>query len=136
MGYCIKYMYNPQYLCMFRVIAKDKKSKARAGELETHHGVVRTPAYVIVGTHAKVRAVTSDDLKSAHTQIVIANTFHLWRTLGEEGLKTYGGLHGAMGWDGPIMTDSGGFQVFSFGASREEGVGKVAHVLSDKYALD
>ena len=121
---------------MFRVIAKDKKSKARVGELTTPHGIVHTPAYVIVGTHAKVRAVRSEDLRRANTQIVIANTYHLWRTLGDEELKTYEGLHGAMGWDGPIMTDSGGFQVFSFGASREEGVGKVARALSDKYALD
>lgn len=120
---------------MFRVIAQDKKSKARVGELETSHGIVHTPAYVIVGTHAKVRAVRSEDLWRTNTQIVIANTFHLWRALGDEGLKIYEGLHGAMEWSGPVMTDSGGFQVFSFGASREEGIGKVAHARPDEYRL-
>lgn len=110
---------------MFTIIAKDSESRARAGELYTRHGVVKTPAYVIVGTHAAVRAISHEDLKNTKTQIIIANTYHLWRMLGDEGLNRYAGVHNALGWNGATMTDSGGFQVFSLGAAREQGVGKV-----------
>lgn len=110
----------------FEIIAKDSRTRARLGVIETPHGTVETPAYVMVGTHAKVRTLDTEDLKKTGTQLIIANTYHLWQTLGEEGLKTYPGLHAAMGWGGPLMTDSGGFQVFSMGAAREHGVGKVA----------
>jgi queuine tRNA-ribosyltransferase/7-cyano-7-deazaguanine tRNA-ribosyltransferase len=94
--------------------------------IETPHGIVETPAYVVVGTHAKVRTLTAADLRATGAQIVIANTYHLWRTLGEKGLAAFPGLHAAMGWDRAIMTDSGGFQVFSMGIAREHGTGKVA----------
>ncbi len=110
---------------MFRVLKKDAETRARIGVLETPHGVVETPAYVLVGTHAKVRTLDAADLKKAGTQLIIANTYHLWQTLGEDGLKKFPGLHAVMGWDGPLMTDSGGFQVFSFGAAREYRTGKV-----------
>lgn len=120
---------------MFSIIAKDLKSRARVGRLETAHGVVETPAYVIVGTHAEVRAITPADLEKTKTQMIIANTYHLWRTLGDSGLETYEGLHRAMQWNAPIMTDSGGFQVFSFGASREEGTGKVAGARTNEYVF-
>lgn len=111
---------------MFRILKKDGGTRARAGLLETPHGAVETPAYVVVGTHAKVRMLNAEDLKKTGTQLIIANTYHLWQTLGEAGLKAYPGLHAAMQWDGPLITDSGGFQVFSMGAGREHGVSKVA----------
>ncbi len=100
---------------MFEVRKKDSRSRARTGRITTAHGVVETPSYVIVGTHAEVRTLRPEDLVATKTQMVIANTYHLWRTLGDEGLNGYEGLHAAMGWPGPIMTDSGGFQVFSLG---------------------
>ncbi|MBI2053602.1 MAG: tRNA guanosine(34) transglycosylase Tgt [Candidatus Sungbacteria bacterium] len=110
----------------FEIIAHDPKSRARAGILHTPHGDVETPAYVVVGTHAKVRTLEPADIVASKTQLIIANTYHLWQTLGEERLAKYGGLHKAMGWNGAIMTDSGGFQVFSMGAAREHGASKVS----------
>jgi queuine tRNA-ribosyltransferase/7-cyano-7-deazaguanine tRNA-ribosyltransferase len=106
-------------------IVKKGEGHMRTGVLTTPHGLVETPSYVIVGTHAEVRCLTPEDIKATGTQMVISNTYHLWRELGDEGLNSYQGVHQDMGWDGPIMTDSGGFQVFSLGAAREHGVGKV-----------
>ncbi len=100
---------------MFEIRKKDNSSRARTGRITTPHGVVETPSYVIVGTHAEVRTLLPEDLVATKTQMIIANTYHLWRALGEEGLNSYEGLHEAMDWQGPIMTDSGGFQVFSLG---------------------
>ena len=111
---------------MFKILKKDGNTRARLGILETKHGVIETPSYVVVGTHAKVRTLTPADLVSAKTQLIIANTYHLWRSLGEEGLKTFPGLHRVMDWPRPLMTDSGGFQVFSLGIAREQGIGKMA----------
>ncbi|MEK7174479.1 MAG: tRNA guanosine(34) transglycosylase Tgt [Patescibacteria group bacterium] len=110
---------------MFEILSKDERSAARTGRLTTEHGIVETPSYVVVGTNAAVRCLEPGDLPGTKTQMVIANTYHLWRELGEEGLRDYPGLHQEMGWSGPIMTDSGGFQVFSLGAAREHGAGKV-----------
>jgi len=117
---------------MFTIIKEDKNSSARTGVIETAHGIVQTPAYVIVGTHATVRCLPPDALLATKTQIVIANTYHLWRTLGEKKLDSFEGLHTRMGWNGAIMTDSGGFQVFSLGFSREHGVGKIASIFPDE----
>ena len=111
---------------MFRILKKDFLTRARIGVIETAHGIVETPAFVVVGTHAKVRTLDGQDLHATSTQIIIANTYHLWRTLGEKGLTEFPGLHVAMAWDGTLMTDSGGFQVFSMGAAREHGTSKVA----------
>ena len=107
----------------FRITAED--GEARLGRLETPHGAVETPAYVVVGTDARVRCLESQDIPETKTQIIIANTFHLWRSLGGAALADFPGLHEEMGWKGPVMTDSGGFQVFSFGSAREFGVGKI-----------
>jgi queuine tRNA-ribosyltransferase len=104
---------------MFEILKSDPTSRARLGILTTPHGTVETPAYVIVGTNAAVRCLTPEDLQSTKTQLIIANTYHLWRSLGDEGLNDYPGLHEVMQWSGPLMTDSGGFQVFSLGALRE-----------------
>ncbi|MBI2052593.1 MAG: tRNA guanosine(34) transglycosylase Tgt [Candidatus Sungbacteria bacterium] len=112
---------------MFKVLKKDAGSRARLGLLETPHGAVETPSYVVVGTHARVRELLPDDLEKTKTQIVIANTYHLWQALGDAGLKKYPGLHQEMNWNQPLMTDSGGFQVFSLGFARELGVGKISN---------
>ena len=111
---------------MFKVLKKDSSSRARLGIIETPHGIVETPSFVVVGTHAKVRELSSQDLVRAKTQLIISNTYHMWQKLGDKGLRKYPGLHESMNWQRPLMTDSGGFQVFSLGFARELGGGKVA----------
>ncbi|MGH3009724.1 MAG: tRNA guanosine(34) transglycosylase Tgt [Gaiellaceae bacterium] len=95
----------------FEVTARD--GDARAGILRTAHGEVRTPAFMPVGTKATVKAVDPDELRAVGAEIVLGNTYHLHFRPGEELIAELGGLHAFMGWDGPILTDSGGFQVFS-----------------------
>ena len=117
---------------MFEIVKKDKRSKARAGTLTTPNGgIAQTPSYVVVGTHAKVRTLTPEDLVATKTQMVISNTYHLWRTLGNT-IDTFEGLHKRLNWNGIIMTDSGGFQVFSLGFAREHGVGKIAPIFPEQ----
>ena len=113
------------YPMSFHITSKDASFRARTGIIHTPHGDILTPAYVIVGTHAEVRTLTPEDLTRTKTQVVIANTYHIWQRLGEEGVTTYKGIHAELGWNSPIMTDSGGFQVFSLGARREYGTGKI-----------
>ncbi len=120
---------------MFRILKKDTVTRARAGAIETSHGIVETPAFVVVGTHGKVRTLDTADLHATGTQVIIANTYHLWRALGEKGLTAFPGLHTAMDWNGALMTDSGGFQVFSMGIAREHGVGKVAPALQERLQI-
>ena len=86
---------------------------ARVGTLHTHHGDVPTPAFMPVATQGSVKAVDPADLKSIGANIVLANTYHLYLRPGVEIIESFGGLHGFMQWDGPILTDSGGFQGFS-----------------------
>ncbi len=98
---------------------------ARRGVLRTAHGDIDTPAFMPVGTYGTVKAMKPTELRELGAQIVLGNTFHLWLRPGLEVIAAHGGLHRFMGWDGPILTDSGGFQVFSLGALRkitEEGV--------------
>lgn len=109
---------------MFEITGRDSNSRARTGVIYTSHGKIETPAYIIVGTNAEVRTLSSDNIKKTKTQVIIVNTYHLWRELGDK-LQTFEGLHERMKWNGPIMTDSGGFQVFSLGFGREHGVGKM-----------
>lgn len=104
---------------------RHKLGKARVGELHTPHGVIETPNFIPVGTQATVKAVAPDRLKSLGAQIVLANTYHLMLRPGSELIANLGGLHAFMNWDKPIMTDSGGFQVFSLGVALEHGVGKL-----------
>src|SRR3989344_7085991 len=117
-------------MSVFCIQAKDSSSRARAGILRTPHGEVESPAFVVVGTRGDVRCLKASDLKTTGTQILIANTYHLWQKLGKE-LSDYEGLHKNMGWDGAIMTDSGGFQVFGLGFAREHSAGKFASIFSD-----
>jgi queuine tRNA-ribosyltransferase len=112
---------------MFQVIKKDEETRARYGVLKTAHGFIETPAYTVVGTHAEVRCLRPEDLLPTKTQVIISNTYHLWRTLGDK-IDSFEGLHERMKWPYSIMTDSGGFQVFSLGFAREHGVGKVVNV--------
>ncbi len=98
---------------------------ARRGTLTLAHGTVDTPAFMPVGTYGTVKAMSPAELREIGAQIVLGNTFHLWLRPGLEVIEAHGGLHRFMGWDGPLLTDSGGFQVFSLGALRkisEEGV--------------
>ena len=100
----------------FRVEARD--GRARAGRLQTPHGEVETPCFMPVGTKAAVKAVSPRELEELGARIVLANTYHLFFRPGVEIVAEHGGLHGFMGWDGPILTDSGGFQVFSLAGTR------------------
>jgi queuine tRNA-ribosyltransferase len=86
---------------------------ARAGVFTTPHGRVDTPAFMAVGTLATVKALDPDDLRALGAQMILANAYHLHLRPGDEAIQELGGLHAFMGWDGPILTDSGGFQVFS-----------------------
>ncbi len=97
----------------FSLEATDRGSAARAGRLSTPHGVVETPVFMPVGTHAAVRAMTPEQVKATGARILLANTYHLLLRPGPELVKRAGGLNAFMAWDGPLLTDSGGFQVFS-----------------------
>ncbi len=109
----------------FTILKESKRSRARAGVIETPHGAVLTPTLVPVATQAAVKALTTEDAKAAGAQILITNTYHLHLRPGEEVIKRAGGLHTFMNWPRPLMTDSGGFQVFSLGFGEDHGVGKV-----------
>jgi queuine tRNA-ribosyltransferase len=111
----------------FTLLKKDTSglSHARRGRLKLNHGTIETPIFMPVGTYGSVKAMSPVELKEVGSQIILGNTFHLWLRPGTAVLDKFGGLHKFMGWDGPILTDSGGFQVFSLGAMRkitEEGV--------------
>jgi len=90
-----------------------QSGQARRGVLETAHGVIQTPVFMPVGTHGVVKSMRPDELKTLGAQIILGNTFHLWLRPDVEVIQMHGGLHGFMHWDGPILTDSGGFQVWS-----------------------
>ncbi len=115
----------------FNITYKSKKSNARIGILKTPHGEVETPSFVGVATQAVVKTLTSEEVKLTGSQILISNTFHLHLKPGEKFLKKAGGIHKFMHWDRPLMTDSGGFQVFSLGFGRDHGVGKILKERSD-----
>jgi len=116
----------------FKISKQSSKNRARLGILTTPHGQIETPNFIPVGTQATVKALTPRDLKEIGAQIVFANTYHLWLRPGEETIKNLGGLHKFMGWDKPIVTDSGGFQVFSLGFGIEQGVGKIASIFPEE----
>jgi queuine tRNA-ribosyltransferase len=97
----------------FQIESSDPGSRARAGRLTVRDRTAETPAYVIVATNAAVRTLKPEDLPKTKTQMVIVNTYHMWRDLGDENLHDFPGLHQVMQWQGIIMTDSGGFQIFS-----------------------
>ena len=116
----------------FDIKAKDQNSSARAGEIITDHGVIQTPIFMPVGTVGSVKAVSQQQLKDdVKAQIILGNTYHLYLRPGLETLEQAGGLHKFNGWNGPILTDSGGFQVFSLSKTRkisEEGATFQSHI--------
>ena len=115
---------------MYELIKKD--GRAKRGRLTTVHGVIETPVFMNVGTVAAIKgAVSTDDLKDIGTQVELSNTYHLHVRTGDKLIKEFGGLHKFMHWDRPILTDSGGFQVFSLAKLRkikEEGVSFASHI--------
>jgi queuine tRNA-ribosyltransferase len=115
----------------FELIAQDSESKARRGRLITAHGMIETPAFMPVGTQGSVKAVSPRELRELKAQIILGNTYHLFVRPGLEVIKHFGGLHNFMSWDGPILTDSGGFQIFSLVKLRkitEQGVEFQNHI--------
>jgi queuine tRNA-ribosyltransferase len=116
---------------MFELLGKDASSKARRGRLTTAHGVIETPAFMPVGTQGSVKAVSPQELHELEAQIVLGNTYHLFVRPGLAVIRHFGGLHRFMNWDGPILTDSGGYQIFSLAKLRkitEEGVAFQNHL--------
>ncbi len=109
----------------FKIIKQSKKSRARVGVISTPHGDIETPSFVPVATRATVRTLESDEVLAVGSQVLICNTYHLHVAPGEKVIKKMGGLHSFMRWSGPLMTDSGGFQVFSLGFGTDHGVGKI-----------
>jgi queuine tRNA-ribosyltransferase len=122
----------------FQLLGKDPASAARRGRLTTRHGVVETPIFMPVGTQGTVKAVTPVHLRDIGAQIILGNTYHLNLRPTSELIRELGGLHAFMGWDGPILTDSGGFQVFSLSKLREisdDGVSFQSHLDGAKLFL-
>ncbi len=122
----------------FEVLRTSGRTRARLGRLHTPHGDVETPVFMPVGTQATVKAMTSEELVSIGTQIILSNTYHLYLRPGHELIARAGGLHKFMHWDRPILTDSGGFQVFSLGDLRkitEDGVTFRSHLDGSEHFL-
>jgi len=111
-------------MLQFELLAKDKQSRARAGRITTPHGTIETPIFMPVGTHAAMKAMTPAQVSEAGAQIILSNTYHLHLKPGEALVQKAGGLHQFMNWNRPILTDSGGFQVFSLPKKKisEDGV--------------
>jgi len=123
----------------FNITAKDPFTKARAGVLHTDHGVIETPIFMPVGTQATVKGVHQEELKSQiNAQIILGNTYHLYLRPGIDIINKAGGLHAFMGWDKPILTDSGGYQVYSLSGMRkikEEGVTFQSHIDGSRHTF-
>lgn len=122
----------------FRLLKNDKKSAARRGTLATPHGKIETPVFMPVGTHAAMKAMTPQQVEECGAQIILSNTYHLHLRPGEGLVEKAGGLHEFMAWDGPILTDSGGFQVFSLPNKRitEEGAFFRHEITGEEVFLD
>ena len=117
------------YAVKYELIKTCKQTGARLGRLHTPHGVIETPIFMPVGTQATVKAMTPEELKEIGSQIILSNTYHLYMRPGHDLIERAGGLHKFMNWDKPILTDSGGFQVFSLGPLRK-------HFLSPEKATE
>lgn len=120
----------------FKILKKSKKNRARLAVIKTPHGKVFTPALVPVATQGVVKTLDSQELRETKTQILIANTFHLHLKPGEKIVQLAGGLHQFMNWPAPLMTDSGGFQVFSLGFGFDQKVGKILKYFPGKENLE
>ena len=122
----------------YELIKNDKDSKARLGKLHTNYGVYDTPMFMPVGTLANVKTLTPEELHAMHSAVILSNTYHLWLRPGEDVVDHAGGIHKFMNYDGPILTDSGGFQVFSLAKPKdisEEGVSFKSHLDGRKLFL-
>jgi len=122
----------------YNVLEESKSTSARIGVLNTPHGDIETPCFMAVGTQATVKSLTPDMVKKTGSQIILGNTYHLYLRPGEDIIKEAGGLHKFMNWDRPILTDSGGFQVFSLGDLRkitEEGVTFASHLDGSRHMI-
>ncbi len=116
---------------LFKFNVEAQEGEARAAQFTTSHGIVSTPAFMPVGTQATVKCITPDQLKIINPQVILGNTYHLHLRPGAEVIESLGGLHRFMNWHGPILTDSGGFQVFSLASMRkisEDGVTFQSHL--------
>lgn len=113
-------------MSFFKILKKSNKSKARLGLIKTPHGQITTPAFFPVATQATIKTLSPADLKEIGFPALLCNTYHLYLRPGHKIIQKLGGLHQFMNWSGPIITDSGGFQVFSLGFGLEHGVGKIA----------
>lgn len=119
----------------FKLLKESKECKARLGKIKTNHGEIETPIFMPVGTRATVKTMTPEELKDIGSQIILSNTYHLFLRPGTEIIEKAGGLHKFMNWDRPILTDSGGFQVFSLSGNRkinEDGVEFRSHIDGSK----
>ena len=117
----------------YHLLKTEQNTKARLGKIETNYGTYDTPMFMPVGTRATVKSLSKEELKAVHAEIILSNTYHLWLRPGPDVIKNCGGLHKFMSWDGPILTDSGGFQVFSLAKNKkkditEEGVHFKSHI--------
>ena len=122
----------------FQVTKKDDETSARAGLMATAHGSVETPVFMPVGTQGTVKALRPDDLRSCGARIILGNTYHLYLRPGHETIRKLGGLHSFMNWPGPILTDSGGFQVYSLAKLRKirpDGVIFQSHIDGSRHFL-
>lgn len=124
----------------YTLLHKDENSNARYGKLQTNYATFETPMFMPVGTRATVKSLSPEELKAAHSGIILSNTYHLWLRPGEDIIDKAGGLHKFMNYDGPILTDSGGFQVFSLVKNKEkditeEGVTFKSHIDGSKLFL-
>ena len=124
----------------YNLLHKEKDTNARLGTIETNYGVVETPMFMPVGTRGTIKGVSTDEVKECGSGVILANTYHLWLRPGEDIVNYCGGLHKFMNYDGPILTDSGGFQVFSLARNKEkditeEGVHFKSHIDGSKLFL-
>ena len=122
----------------FEIVRKDKKTKARKGKLHTAHGIIETPVFMPVGTQGTVKSLTPKDLEELGVSILLANAYHIYLQPGIEVVKELGGLHRFINWNGPILTDSGGFQIYSLGVLakvKEEGVYFKSHLDGSSHFL-
>jgi queuine tRNA-ribosyltransferase len=123
----------------FTLIKQDVDTSARLGEMITPHGIVHTPAFMPVGTQGTVKSMIPEEIKNCGAEIILGNTYHLYLRPGHETIKKLGGLHRFMNWPGPILTDSGGFQVYSLGALRKitpDGVMFRSHIDGSRHFLN
>lgn len=119
----------------FKIEKKIVGSLGRAGVLSTPHGIIKTPSFVVVGTKASVKSLTTKHLEDIGSQVLLANTYHLYLQPGDELIREAGGLHKFMNWNGPLMTDSGGFQVFSLGAAYGKEISKVVSITDPNFLI-